>query len=226
MKALDLLLIQAVASYSPPEPKATAVKIVKAPKTPKIEVLVNGVKRGPGRPRKNPITVEATPEVSVDQPKASNPLAGIEVGSLTPQTFLTVLHQAGGKGGAGTTQENWDIKKAIHGFCGYHLNEPQGTQLDNAVRTAKTKINGIIAEKPRPSLTVAGYVAGCPDETKKRVNDLTGRLNLAIDAKKEILEKVKDKNLPIEVRKSLAAQAGLEQSRVESIKTQLRALGY
>ncbi len=229
MNALDLLLVQAAATYSPPEPKAPVVKEPKAPKAVKVEIVTSVAaalpKRGPGRPRKTPQpeTVEVKGEESNDQPKAANPLAGIEVGSLTAAQFLTVLHQAGKKD---PNQENWDIKKAIHGFCGYHLNQPQGTQLDNAVRVAKTKINGVIAEKPKPSITVAGYVAGLPDQTKKQVDDLLGRLNLAYDTKKEYLAKAGDKSLPIEVRKSWAAQAGLEQSRVDSIKTQLRALGH
>ncbi len=228
MNALSLLLIQAAASYSPPEPKAKAVKEPKAPKAVKAE-KVEGPKRGSGRPRKTPQpeTVEVKGEESKDQPQAANPLGGIEVGSLSPEDFIKALHSAGKRDGKLTPEtEYWDKARAIHGLIGFQISEPLGVQLDNALRRARTKISGVIAEKPKPAITVAGYVAGLPDQTKKRVEDLLGRLNLAYDTKKDHLAKAGDKSLPIEVRKSWAAQAGLEQSRIDSIKTQLRSLGY
>lgn len=218
MNALDLLLTAAAASYSPPEPKAIAPKAPKAPKAEKVE----GPKRGPGRPRKNPETKAEKPSTE-EKPQATNPLAGIEVGSLSPAQFLTALHQAGK---ADPNQENWDIKKAIHGFCGYTLSEPQGTQLDNAVRSAKTKINGVIADKPKPAITVAGYVAGIPNETQKRVDDLRARIDAEVETYQLKRELCQDRSLSIEVRKAHACEAGLANARILSMKAQLRSLGY
>ncbi len=189
---IDLLLVELAASYNPPEPKAKAVKAPKAPKAIKAEianiVAVDIPKRGPGRPRKNPApTAEVTPEVS-DQPKAANPLEGIKPGDLTAEQFLAALQTAGKRDGKPTPDTyHWDQVKAIHGFCGFSHKEPFGIQLDNSVRRAKTVVNGVVFDKPKPSLSVKGYISGIPNNLEKTRLDLQGRYEAALDAKNEAL---------------------------------------
>lgn len=219
--ALDLFLTAAAATYNVPEPLPKPVKAVKTPKASKVE----GPKRPVGRPRKDSAS-PTSQAVSSSEPAAPvvNPFAGIEVGSLSPRDFIEALLNAGKKDPA---QYQWDQKKAIHAFCGYCHSESFGVQLDNASRRAKVAIHGLgVEKKPNPAITVAGYVKGMPNNVERQRQDLEGRLNLAITTKRENLVKAGDKSLRIEIRKSWAAQAGLEESRIQSIRTQLRAIGF
>lgn len=80
------------------------------------------------------------------------------------------------------------MKRAIAGYCGYNDALPFGEQERNARILAQAEIApamGRLPMAPRPSFTVAGLVAGMPDERGRALRNFQARIRLAKQAAAE-----------------------------------------
>jgi hypothetical protein len=99
-----------------------------------------------------------------------------EKGSLTAREFLLAMNR---------TNDRNDMIRNIAGYVGYDPCKEFGEQEYWARNQAKKELSPIKEEKTPPSgkrvsATIRGYVAGMPNERAKKLNDLQGRLHLAM----------------------------------------------
>lgn len=74
---------------------------------------------------------------------------------------------------------------AIAAYCGYDRYAEFGLQEYNARQRANREVHGVTAAKPKPMVSLHGFIAGMPDMTARRVGDLQGRIRLAYDTAAE-----------------------------------------
>jgi hypothetical protein len=166
-----------------------------------------------------------------------------ERGSLGAKDFLLALRNAGkrltaeGRPFVDHNEVRNDQIKAIHGFyyevrkgvrvyIGYDWNRDFGSQDAAARMLAQRELRGAprVVDVPKPSLSVAGYVAGVPDIKARRLGNLYGQEVIYADA---MIQHEKDANnlARSEADRALSAALALaEQERLASIRRQIAEL--
>lgn len=220
--ALLLVLGNMTASYDAVEPSAPASKTPAKAKPAKAAPISATVKvANPSAHEVKPSDVKSDPLPSAGTISAWQFLAiaaGFNVSwtdSTTPTRHTTP------KLGASVDQ----MKAAIAGYCGWDPSLDFGTQEKNARRKAQCEVNpalGILPMKAKPSLTIAGLVAGMPDHQGKRLADLKGRERLAVQA---IVDHTADaaKATTDQAREVCEAMATVERERLQQIRKDLAA---
>lgn len=170
---LDSVLSALVGSYSVTE----SVPVVKARKVSK--------------PRTGTVRVVKAPSGNgMIAKKVSSNIAVPPVGSLDAASFLMALREAGKirkANDAGimitltdSNKEKADQIQAIAGFVGYNFSGAHGAQLDTARQRASFTLRPVKVES-KVTATVAGFVAGMPNGSRRAVLDLEGRIRVATD---------------------------------------------
>lgn len=124
-----------------------------------------------------------------------------------------------------------DTIRAIASYIGYNAADNFGAQEVAARSQAQREIRGIVpATKPYSrsgvSATVKGYVAGVPDDIAKRVADLQGRAQLAVQALTDHERNANDETLLVAERQLASTLAAVEQERLNQIRKDLAILGF
>lgn len=178
--------------------------------------------------RSKPVTVKA---VEIVKAEVSFPSAPVLVEPSKPADdkvdaagFLTMLRNAGKRPNANgilvtvAAEVKGDQIKAMTAYKGFSSGKPFGSQLDEAIRIAKSesrKPEDKAPVAPSAAVSVTAYVAGLPrSETQKKIDDLKGRINLYGDAMNEHISKARNVNLPRDVRKHAAISAAFEKARL------------
>ena len=224
------------ASYGKPADKvveqATKPRAAKASKPSKLAAVKASAEEKPA-PQKREV------------PAAYLPIALPPVGTYTATEFLAKVRAIGPifVGNHATVDDAARVQDAcgngfsfvqrrdaamalIAGYCGFDRSRDFGAQLDMARNRA------VRETRPTPryvsaTVTLAGYVAGMPDEQGKRVGDLLARERLAAETMAEHEQASKDHMARGDTANaSIEAQLALvEQARLTQIRADLRALG-
>lgn len=216
--AHDLALAMMLASYVTEEPASktrATVALVKSAtvKASKVEA--------PSVPSDNGRKAEGMPTVS-DLPKP---------GTLTAEQFIAI---ANGANVSWHWEENPTTRttprqgadrdqmiRAIAGYVGYDPTRNFGDQEVFARRKAQQEIMPHLRPVfTKPAMSVAGYIAGMPDERAKRLGDLRGRERLAVDTMLEH-EKAASEATTEQDRKVQLALAQVERERLANIRKDL-----
>lgn len=220
--ALSLVLSGLVASYETVEPSAPVSKTPAKSKAVKVSPQSATVKVA------NPSAHEVKPSNVKSDPLPS-------AGSLSAEEFLKVAAHYNVSWTDSTTPTRHttpklgttieQLRAAIAGYCGWDPSLDLGTQDRNARTQAQSEValaKGRPAIVARPSLTIAGLVAGMPDHRQKRLADLKGRERLAVDT---IVEHGKAAALAKtdQDRQVLEALATVERERLQQIRKDLAA---
>lgn len=221
--ALDLALSVSLASYARSEslPEGTVLSVVPTQQLVKVDRSKKGrIVRATSTAK--PV-VESAPK---SEPKAAAPspngkVVGVALpaaGSIGAKAFIMMMNRAKGR----------DEKiVAIAAYIGYEVGGDFATQEMKAHAKAKGEIRPVQATGPsREEIKTAqrsakGYVAGMPDGTRKLVQDLMGRLQLALDTRNELVRESRDHSRPMSARKLAIGQARIEQERMIQIRTDL-----
>jgi len=205
-RTLDSLLTGLAASYSKPEPIASQVlvKVVRQPKEPKAP--------------------KATKEQN-EAPKAFVAPSNLpQIGSMTAKEFIVKLRDP--------NLSHQDKMIALAGYCGYDGKLSMGEQINTATCKAKRELNAQPINLNEPTekelrqakRTVQGYVAGMPDATKVKLNDLLAREVLATNNHIECLRMAGNKELSSEDRKKHAGMAAIERQRIAEIQAEIAGI--
>lgn len=218
--ALDLALSVSLASYARSEslPEGT---VLSTQRLVKID-----------RPKKGRIVAASKPAVkSVEaapksEPQATNPspngkVAGIALpaaGSIGAKAFIMMMNRA----------KSRDEKiVAIAAYIGYQAGGDFATQEMAANAKAKGEIRPVpvsgpsLAEIRTAQRSAKGYVAGMPDGTRKLVQDLLGREQLAVDTRNEHVRDARNHERSMSARKLSIGLARLEAERLVQIRADL-----
>lgn len=225
------------ASYGKPADKvveqATKPRAAKASKPSKLAAVKASAEEKPA-PQKREV------------PAAYLPIALPPVGTYTATEFLAKVRAIGPifVGNHATVDDAARVQDAcgngfsfvqrrdaamalIAGFVGFDRSRDFGVQLDMARDRAVAMLRGTPKVRHSATVTVAGYVAGMPDEQGKRVGDLLARERLAAETMAEHEQASKDHMARGDTANaSIEAQLALvEQARLTQIRADLRALG-
>ena len=134
---------------------------------------------------------------------------------LSAQDFLSAIRSAGKLSGE---EKKKAERLALERFGGYHFGTGHGMQVDNATRTARSKVKGSGPEAVRVVGSV--FVKGLPNGEKKNAHNLQARLNLALDTcnaiEKEIASGLANEYAPKLLK--------LERERASVIRAEIDAL--
>ena len=218
--ALDLALSVSLASYNRSEPLPEGT-VLSTQRLVKID-----------RPKKGRVITAAKPAVkseekapqSAEKPVAPSPngkVAGIALpvaGSIGAKAFIMMMNRA----------KSRDEKiVAIAAYIGYEVGGDFATQEMAAHAKAKGEIRPVQATGPsREEIKTAqrsakGYVAGMPDGTRKVVQDLIGRENLAVSTRNDHVRDARDHQRTMAARKLSIGLARLEAERLVQIRADL-----
>jgi hypothetical protein len=221
--ALDLALSVSLASYARSEslPEGTVLSVVPTQQLVKVERSKKGrIVRAESTAK--PV-VESAPK---SEPKAAAPspngkVVGValpQAGSIGAKAFIMMMNRA----------KSRDEKiVAIAAYIGYEVGGDFATQEMAAHAKAKGEIRPVQATGPsREEIKTAqrsakGYVAGMPDGTRKLVQDLMGRFQLALDTRNELVRDSRDRSRPMAARKLAIGKARIEQERMLQIRADL-----
>lgn len=155
-------------------------------------------------------------------------------GTINAKEFLEALKQAGKRDVEGKLIQLVDPDKmpadqrlAIDCFCGYDVRQVHGTQLDNARRLALREINPVTPKEYHRGIasTVAGFVAGMPDEFQKQLANLQARERMASES---MLDHLKESEcLPSNnpAKAHAIGMATLEKKRLSVIRKEIKQFG-
>jgi hypothetical protein len=92
-----------------------------------------------------------------------------------------------------------------------------------ATAKAKAEICPVKLTAPTPSVShsVAGYVAGMPDNQRKIILDLVGRENLAVSSRNDYIRDAANEKLTAVERELATGLAALEDDRLVQIRADL-----
>lgn len=131
---------------------------------------------------------------------------------LSGEEFLAAIRAAGKVAG----NDRKDAERCVlERFGGYDFGTGHGTQIDNAMRRAKTMIHGT-----GPDVTKVygpAYVKGLPNAEKKGVLNLTGRLQLSLEEAANLRKSMRDGVSSPDAELKLR----LEEERLENIVADL-----
>jgi len=220
MSSKALALSVSLASYARPEPLPEGT-VLSTQRLVKID-----------RPKKGRIVAASKPAVkseekapqSAEKPAAPSPngkVAGIALpaaGSIGAKAFIMMMNRA----------KSRDEKiVAIAAFIGYEVGGDFATQEMVAHTKAKGEIRPVpvsgpsLAEIKTAQRSAKGYVAGMPDGTRKLVQDLLGRENLAVSTRNDHVRDAKDHSRTMSARKLSIGLARLEEERLVQIRADL-----
>ena len=174
-------------------------------------------------------------ELSNEEPKKVIPVVVIPVGSIDAKGFFDALKSAGKRPNAkgvpmftNIATQRQDERDAVQAYIGWNSRLPHGTNLDKARTQANSELRSYVGKEYSRSSkpTIAGYVAGMPNETRKRVENLQGRLNKAIDDFSQYEAISKDESQPRGTRQHNMGLAAVERDRIRSINNDLRQMGF
>ena len=143
------------------------------------------------------------------------PLPLPEKGSLGPAGFFKAMRNA-------KTRDESIF--AIAAYCGYDRYGNFGTQEASARAMAQRELHPVkAAAEPSHRVTVAGFVAGMPNETAKRVLDLQGRERVACETMLDLERQSREHAERGDTANAEQAMvlAKLEGQRIAEIRTQL-----
>ena len=198
-----------------PEKKVEVISVDVDPK--KLSEVTVKPKR---KPRTTTSKVNSNPEPTTG-PKVEVPY----VEPLSHSEFLEAIRNAGVRNGKRDFNlVRSDEQAIIHRYCNYDYGQPFGTQLDNALRKARSalKPSGPMRLSVAPS--VAGWIKGCPDPKERQRADVTGRIRASIQAScdyQKIINFAKD-NLEIKNAENFLQ---LEQLKLKKYHQELENLG-
>ncbi len=218
--ALDLALSVSLASYARPEPLPegpvlSTQRLVKVDRPTKGRIVAS-------KPTAKPV-VESAPksEPQAAAPSPNGKVVGIalpQAGSIGAKAFIMMMNRA----------KSRDEKiVAIAAYIGYEVGGDFATQEMAAHAKAKGEIRPVQATGPsREEIKTAqrsakGYVAGMPDGTRKLVQDLLGRENLAVSTRNEHVRDARDHKRTMAARKLSIGLARLEAERLVQIRADL-----
>jgi hypothetical protein len=214
--AKDLALSVSLASYArdlsrPATVTITSQKLVKVERPKK------------GRPI-SAVKLTAKPVESAEKPAAPSPngkVVGVALpaaGTIGAKAFLLMMRSA---------KDRQEKICAIAAFIGYQAGGDFATQEMGAMTKAKGEISPIKVTGPdretvrSAQRSVAGYVAGMPDATRRIVLDLNGRIQLALDARNDHVKESRNRTLSWTERKLAIGLARMEQERMLQIRADL-----
>lgn len=155
-------------------------------------------------------------------------------GQIGPQEFLKSLALCGKRANdkgvmlfQGATVQRDDEMRLISSFIGWNPRELHGTQLENARREAHLALKPVTGKafKRGVSATMAGFIAGLPDNQQKLIQDLLAREQIAAKAMVDH-EMTIANTLPSNPAHILAkGLLTLEQERIAQIRKDLAAQG-
>jgi hypothetical protein len=161
--------------------------------------------------------------------------SGPKPGSINAKEFFAAINKAGKRqDDCGTMVyvsdqvKREDERFTVQSYIGWDTQLSHGTNLDRARLRAQQETSKVVPRQYSRTLrpTFQGYVAGMPNETRKRLADLSGRLNKALDDLLLYEAASQDEDLPEDTRSHHAAMAKLEQERIDTINYDLRKLGF
>jgi hypothetical protein len=199
------------------------------------------------------VVIPGTPETIASLPKnkkektskkesapivAAAPIVVVQPGTIDAKGFFGAIKAAGkrpnAKGVPTFTNDiiqRQDEHDAVQAYIGWDNKLPHGTNLDKARTEANRSLRNVFRKEyseysrsSKPTLT--GYVAGMPNETKRRFENLQGRLSKALDDLMEHEAIVNDESLPAGTRQHHTAMVALEKERIQSINIDLRKMGF
>jgi hypothetical protein len=160
-------------------------------------------------------------------------------GSLSGEQFLLAIRDAGKRSIEATNEatgevyqrpifdptfEREDTIRAIAGYTGYDPFGNFGAQ-DLAARTKAELERRPVSPKEykrcQVAPSIAGYVAGMPNETKKKIDNLIARERLAVDTRLQFEKVANDKSKPIADRQIAKTLAEVETERLSKIREEL-----
>jgi hypothetical protein len=220
MSSKALALSVSLASYARPEPlpEGTVLstqRLVKVDRPKKGRIVAS-------KPTAKPV-VESAPksEPQAAAPSPNGKVVGIalpQAGSIGAKAFIMMMNRA----------KSRDEKiVAIAAYIGYEVGGDFATQEMTAHAKAKGEIRPVQATGPsREEIKTAqrsakGYVAGMPDGTRKLVQDLLGRENLAVSTRNEHVRDARDHKRTMAARKLSIGLARLEAERLVQIRADL-----
>ena len=212
MTAINTVLAFAVASYSKGgsvqhatvtviETKAKPAKVAKPRKAAKVQAA-------PSPNGSNALSVKTGPATVLPP-----------VGSLGPKGFLSMMRSSK------TLNEKI---LAIHAYCGYDTSGVFGSQEMAAMLKARNELkpvdtSGTTAEERRSAaVSLSGYVAGMPDNSKKILSDLQAREINAAEERDSHVKASRNPALTDEERKFHAGMAALEHKRMLNIRAEMK----
>lgn len=221
--ALDLALSVSLASYARSEslPEGTVLSVVPTQQLVKVDRSKKG-RIVAVKPIAKPVAEPAPKsEPQAAAPSPNGKVVGValpQAGSIGAKAFIMMMNRAKGR----------DEKiVAIAAYIGYEVGGDFATQEMAAHAKAKGEIRPVQATGPsREEIKTAqrsakGYVAGMPDGTRKLVQDLMGRLQLALDTRNELVRDSRDRSRPMAARKLAIGKARIEQERMLQIRADL-----
>lgn len=211
--AIDTVLAMLASSYETSE----------NPIGEKIETVVAAKKKAA---KKTATTYRPETVVKVPGPK-SEPLP--VKGTVTAEQFLRELPHCGkrpNKFGVlafqGEFEKRTDEMRLIASYVGWDRFGLHGVQLENAVRAAKLELRPITSkEYRRGTASIAGYVAGMPDNVGKKIDDLSVREVVAAEALSAYNQKAKANDANKEMYETLSS---LEEERIKEIRVTIKEL--
>jgi hypothetical protein len=127
-------------------------------------------------------------------------------------------------------EQRQDERNAIQAYIGWNKNLPHGTNLDGARTAANCELKtGSFQRKEycRSSKpTFDGYVAGMPNEQKKQLSNLTGRVSKSIQDLVEHESIMNNESLPQGTRDHHSAMAKLEEERIQQLNDDIHNFGF
>lgn len=183
-----------------------------------------------------PVKVKATKANEAKESLASLPILGSTetklvapavimppVGSLEARGFLFALRKA----------KTRDEKiQAISAYVGYDSADNFGTQEMAAEMKAKAELRGAPIGGPSreeqrvAARSAAGFVAGLPDNTKRKLDNLLAQEKACIETLIQHDKDSRDMKRTAEERMLSVGLAKFERDRLSNIRTDLKALGF
>lgn len=208
--ALGLLLAKMAASYNRPEPPP----VMMAPKAPKV-----------AKPKKGSGSLHCAPP-KVQHDTAPPTIAIPATGSLDGEGFVSAMlatyDKVDGKKRIPTRDEKI---QAIAAYIGYDFGGCYGTQESAAYAKAKREKRSVSVNPAEPFKaksvlpTMAGFIAGMPQEEAKKIGDLLGRERIYQD---NLVDLVKKQD---EFKVDLSQEIRVEKARIAKIHADLAAFG-
>lgn len=214
--AIDLALSVSLASYAR-DLSAPAVVTVSTQRLVKVDRPQKG--RRVAAPKATSPSPEPAAKPTAPSPNGSK--AGVALpapGTLSARAFTLMMNRV---------KSRDEAVCAIAGFIGYDARLSFAENEMAAKQAAKGVIRPVSAEGPTraeqqaANRSAKGYVSGMPDGLRRKVQDLLGREQLAVDTRQEHVRDARDHKRPIAQRKLSIGLARLENERLVQIRADL-----
>lgn len=164
-------------------------------------------------------SVEAAPQPATPSPNGGKAVVALPAaGTIGAKAFIMMMNRA----------KDLDEKRiAIASYVGYdgrltYAEQEMAAKAKAKAEISPVKVTGPSREEIRSAQRSAiGYVAGMPDALKRTVQDLMGRIELALDTQKSHQKDAADENLSQAERTLAQGLAALEGERLVEIRAEL-----